>query len=276
MPAPFCIIQEMAPGHIRYAAVVWMLRPWPGGYRRTVGGAEPPRSISRCSAPVFPRPKSPIFLEMKSATDAAASAAPIRWKYWCATLPIFGLLSDPELFELETRTIHLSFAPGELIIRQGDEGDSMYFVVAGQVGITYVGADRREQQIACIDPGEFFGEMSALTGERRHANAVAVSRVDCYKLDKSGIEGMISRRTELAEDISVVIAHRQTELAAARERFDLETARLRESEYEPAVAGANSKVLRAGGDVSRSVKPHQANSGSSRSIWERFRPRVRP
>ena len=75
--------------------------------------------------------------------------------------------------------------------------------------------------------------MSLLTGEmRERANAIALSRVDCYKLDKTGLEGVMARRPELAEDISVVHAHRQMELAAVRERLDLETARLKESENQ--------------------------------------------
>ena len=45
--------------------------------------------------------------------------------------PIFRLLSDSEVSELGAGLRHLSFAPGELIIRQGDDGDSMYFVTSG-------------------------------------------------------------------------------------------------------------------------------------------------
>jgi CRP-like cAMP-binding protein len=147
--------------------------------------------------------------------------------------PIFRLLSDPELFELGARLHHLSFAPGELIIRQGDDGDSMYFVTAGQVAITLSGFDRAEHQVTTVDPGDFFGEMSLLTGEARAANAIALSRVDCCKLDKAGLEGLIARRAELAEDMSVVLAHRQMELAAVRERLDLDTARLKAAENQP-------------------------------------------
>ena len=155
--------------------------------------------------------------------------------------PIFRLLSDPELFELGAHLHHLSFAPGELIIRQGDEGDSMYFVTAGQVAITIGSVASSHQSAPNIRwenrwqewiPGDFFGEMSLLTGDVRAANAVALSGVDCYKLDKSGLDGVIGRRPELAEDMSVVLAHRQMELSAVRERLDLETARLKESENQ--------------------------------------------
>ncbi len=226
-PAPFCIVLEMAPGHIRYAAVVRMLRP-----------GEDPLAMSAVLNRIYfaleragvPAAEISVLLEMKSGTDGRGERAnPVDI---LRRTPIFRLLSDPELYELGASLHQLSFAPGEFIIRQGHDGECMYFVTAGQVAITYTGAHGTEQEVARMDPGDFFGEMSLLTGEARSSNAIARSRVECYRLDKPGLEGIITRRMELAEDISVVIAHRQVELAGVRERLDLETARLREAENQ--------------------------------------------
>ena len=231
-PAPFCIILEMAPGHIRYAAVVWMLKPGLEALAVSVVLNRIYFSLQRAGIPAT---EITYLLEMKPAAAGRERANPVDI---LRATPIFRLLSDPELFELGAHLHHLSFAPGELIIRQGDEGDSMYFVTAGQVAITYTGTDRSgsfigsEQQVARIDPGDFFGEISLLTGEARAANAVALSGVDCYKLDKAGLGGVIARRPELAEDMSVVLALRQMELSAVRQKLDLETARLKESENQ--------------------------------------------
>jgi len=170
------------------------------------------------------------LLELKAGTDGrGATKNPVDI---LRRTPIFRLLDDPGLFELGARMHHLSFGPGELILRQGDEGDSMYFVVSGEVAINYVGSDGSEVQVAVTSAGDFFGEASLLTGEIRNANAVALTRVDCYELDKAGLEGILGQRAELAEDMSVVLAHRQTELAISREKLDLEAARLREAESQ--------------------------------------------
>ena len=105
---------------------------------------------------------------------------------------IFRHLDDPDLFELGARLHHLSFAPGELIIRQGDEGDSMYFVTAGEVAIRLQReSTARRCRLPLSSPGDFFGESSLLTGEARNASAIAISRVDCYKLDKAGLQGIM-------------------------------------------------------------------------------------
>jgi CRP-like cAMP-binding protein len=226
-PAPSCLILELTTGHIRYAAVVWTLRP---GHDTKPISAVLNRLYFALQRAGIPVSEITNLLEMKAVTEGMGSASnPVDI---LRRTPIFRLLDDPGLFELGARMHHLSFAPGELIIRQGDDGDSMYFVTSGQVAINYVGTNRSEVQVAIISPGDFFGEASLLTGAIRSANAIAVSRVDCYKLDKAGLQGVIAQRPDLAEDMSVVMAHRQTELDLTREKLDLETARLREAESQ--------------------------------------------
>jgi small-conductance mechanosensitive channel/CRP-like cAMP-binding protein len=226
-PAPSCVILEMAAGQIRYAAVVWMLLP----------GKELPTTSAVLNRIYFSLKRAGIPLSEISNLLEMMPEAEERGESTTAVdilrlTPIFRLLSDTEVSELGACLRRLVFAPGELIIRQGDDGDSMYFVTSGTVAITYLGADRAEHQVARMEAGDFFGEMSLLTGEVRGANAVALTRVDCYKLDKSGLEGTINRRSDLVEDMSVVMAHRELELSAVRERLDLETSRLKESEHQ--------------------------------------------
>jgi CRP-like cAMP-binding protein len=146
--------------------------------------------------------------------------------------PILRLLSDPDLTELASHLKPLSFAQGEYIVRQGDQGDSMYFIVEGQVGISFHSNGGPERQVAVMEPGEFFGEASLLTGELRNATGTALARVDCYRLDKAGLEGFMRRLPELAEDMSVVMAHRQLQLDTVREKLDRETALRREAESQ--------------------------------------------
>jgi small-conductance mechanosensitive channel/CRP-like cAMP-binding protein len=226
-PAPACIIREMAAGHIQYAAVVWLLRP---GRETATISAVLNRIYFALQRTGMPVSEITHLLEMKAATDGRGVASnPVDI---LRRTPIFRLLDDPGLFELGARLRHLSFAPGELIIRQGDEGDSMYFITSGQVAISYVSSGGAERQVAIIDAGEFFGEASLLTGERRSANAIAMSRADCFQLDKAGLQGLMGNQGDLAEDMSVVMAHRQMELAMVRDKLDMETALRREAESQ--------------------------------------------
>jgi small-conductance mechanosensitive channel/CRP-like cAMP-binding protein len=226
-PPPSCIVLEMAPGHIRYAAVVRMLKPGEDAVGVSAVLSRIYFGLKRAGIPVT---EITNLLEMKAATDVTGSSAnPVDMLR--RTL-IFRLLDDPELFELGAKLHHLSFAPGELIVRQGDAGDSMYIVISGQVAINYAGKDGSDIQVAIVSPGEFFGEASLLTGATRNSSAIAMTRVDCYELEKAGLEGILGSHADLAEDMSVVLAHRLAELDITRQRLHLETARLREAESQ--------------------------------------------
>jgi CRP-like cAMP-binding protein/small-conductance mechanosensitive channel len=226
-PAPDCIVLELNPNYVRYAAIVWLTRP---GHEPGAISAVYVRLYFALQRAGIPAGEITHLLEMKA--GSAALPDKLNPVDVLRRTPILRLLSDSDLFELGARLHHLSFAPGEHIIRQGDPGASMYFVVTGQVAILYRSPDASERQISVMESGDFFGEACLLTGEIRTASAVAQSRVDCYRLDKEGLQQVVARRPELAEDMSVVMAHRQMELSVIRERLDLETARLREAESQ--------------------------------------------
>lgn len=225
-PKPRCLVQELTTGHIRYAAVVWLTKP---GLDADALSAVLNRvyfGLERAGTPVG---EISFLVETRAAATPAEEASP---EDILRRTPIFRLLEDKDLAELASKLHRLSFAPGEHILRQGDPGDSMYFVVAGRVSIAYRAVDGSETDLATFESGDFFGEASLLTGEARTATATAISRVSCYRLDKSGLQHTMERQPDLAEDMSVIMAHRQIELAAAREKLDRETAIRREAESQ--------------------------------------------
>ena len=225
-PQPQCLVQELSPGHIRYTAVVWLTNP---GLDVEPVSAVLNRIYFALERAGIPAAEISYLVETRTAalpTEEASPADILR------RTPIFRLLEDKELSELAAKLHRLSFAPGEHILRQGDAGDSMYFVVAGRVSIAYRAVDGSETDLATFESGDFFGEASLLTGEARTATATAISRVTCYRLDKSGLQHTMELQPDLAEDMSVIMAHRQIELAAAREKLDRETALRREAESQ--------------------------------------------
>jgi len=72
--------------------------------------------------------------------------------------------------------VHLKFEEGEMILKEGDFGISIYHVVDGKVEI-FIGSGNREIRLAILKPGEIIGEMIFLTGDtaRRTASARALS-----------------------------------------------------------------------------------------------------
>jgi small-conductance mechanosensitive channel/CRP-like cAMP-binding protein len=225
-PAPQCFVQEMTPGHIRYTAVVWLLNP---GLDAEPLSAVLNRIYYALDRAGIPALEIPYLVETRAAAAPAEETSP---EEVLRRTPIFRLLQDKDLSELAARLRRLSFAPGEHLFRQGDPGDSTYFLVTGQVGISIRSGDDAETGLDAFGPGDFFGEVSLLTGEARTVTATALSRVTCYCLDKAGLQHTMELQPDLAEDMSVIVAHRQIELTAAREKLDRETAFRREAESQ--------------------------------------------
>ena len=101
------------------------------------------------------------------------------------------------------------FARGETIIRAGAEGDSLFIVHAGTVSVRVDDAE-----VARLQPGDFFGEMALLTGERRAADIIALSDVVAVEIAKDALSPVLHDHPELATAISARIAERRGSLDA--------------------------------------------------------------
>ena len=138
---------------------------------------------------------------------------------------VLQCLTEEETRQLATRMTKTSFAPGEVILRQGDAGDSLYILKRGRVRILLTHESGLSEQVACLAPGDFFGEMSLLTGEKRTATVVAMEEADCYRLAKADMQALLAQRPALADEISAVLSQREAGLAAVRDRLDEESER---------------------------------------------------
>jgi small-conductance mechanosensitive channel/CRP-like cAMP-binding protein len=83
---------------------------------------------------------------------------------------LFASLDDATRHQIAKATAMRLFGGGEAIVRQGAPGESMYVIASG-TAVIVLEPDRRE--VATIERGGYFGEMSLLTGEPRSATVVA-------------------------------------------------------------------------------------------------------
>ncbi len=226
-PQPQCIMQEVTPGHIRYAAVVWLANPGRDIVELSAVLMRIYFALQRAGIPAMSISQAVDLKKPEESKLRTLSAVDVLRR-----TPILRLLHEPELLTVAGHLNRMSFAPGETIIREGESDDSMFFVASGEVAMSFRGAEGVESRVSVMEPGDFFGEASLLTGETRAATATAISGVDCYRLDKAGLQATMSRVPELAEDMSVVMAHRQAELEMVRDKLDRETVERRESENQ--------------------------------------------
>src|SRR5690348_4740960 len=164
-PPPVCTIQQMSASAVTYAITIWVTGP--GDH-----DAEASTVLTRVGF-ALERAGLSIGSEHDPQRPALTAIELLR------RAPILRLLEADDLTRLASSMRRFSFAPGELIVRQGEPGESMYFLGKGKVSVLFNSGDGVERQVALMSAGEFFGELSLLTGEARSATVQAVSRVDC-------------------------------------------------------------------------------------------------
>ena len=97
------------------------------------------------------------------------------------------MFSDPQivpenyLLHMVTTSKMLSLLPGSVLVREGEYGRSMYFLLEGHCELTSVGSDGTVLPVAVLRRGEYLGEQGMLTGQQR--NATARARTACVVLE---------------------------------------------------------------------------------------------
>ncbi|HUK58933.1 MAG TPA: cyclic nucleotide-gated ion channel [Stellaceae bacterium] len=94
---------------------------------------------------------------------------------------------------------------GEAIVRRGEPGDCMYFIVTGQVSVEL------KPQPRILGPGDFFGEMALITGEARTATAIALTNCELLHLDLADFLHLEARHPDLAKIIEAEAKRRREE-----------------------------------------------------------------
>ncbi len=95
----------------------------------------------------------------------------------------------------------------EAIVRQGEPGDCMYVVQAGEVEVVQA-ADGGEQRLALLSAGEFFGEMAVFEQEVRSATVRAVGEARVLRVDKRTLFRRIQEDPLLAVSLLETLSHR--------------------------------------------------------------------
>jgi len=88
-------------------------------------------------------------------------------------IPALGLLSDRDRQNLVAQSHVTDAAEGTRVLTAGEIGDAAYFILSGRTVAGIAGDGDEYRALSSMEPGDFFGEIAALTGSRRTANVVA-------------------------------------------------------------------------------------------------------
>jgi signal transduction histidine kinase len=123
-------------------------------------------------------------------------------------IPLFRSLGRAELQTLRTIAQERRFTLGQVIFREGDAGDGVYFVKSGLVEISAGGG----RVFSRLGDGEIFGEMSIIEHRPRSATATAAQATEVYFLPRGEMLVFIEHSPAVAFGLLQKISHRLREL----------------------------------------------------------------
>ncbi|HVT81588.1 MAG TPA: mechanosensitive ion channel family protein [Phycisphaerae bacterium] len=131
-------------------------------------------------------------------------------------VPLLDPLTPEQKRDLADSTNELYLTAGQILFRQKDSGDSFYIIYKGEVEVLVTPEGAAEERLlATLRAGDFFGEMSALTGQPRSATIRAKTPLACVQIEKRDLLAIFERDPAIMEKISAIVARRNAEREAA-------------------------------------------------------------
>jgi CRP-like cAMP-binding protein len=116
---------------------------------------------------------------------------------------------DPDASEALAREKETSaIRKGEVVINEGEPGDSLYIVLSGKIKLGRRAADGRQNLVSVMGPSDMLGELSLFGPGPRTAAATAVTDVRLARLRKQALRPWLNNRPEIAEQLLRVLARR--------------------------------------------------------------------
>jgi len=112
-----------------------------------------------------------------------------------ARFPLFAELTAIEIADVIRLLKAQTFDSGDVIIRRGEEGHSMYFIASGEIEIEL------PKERVRLGPGEFFGEVAVLRRSKRSATAIAATRSNLLILDAHDLRALMARDKRVAKHV---------------------------------------------------------------------------
>lgn len=210
-PPPNAVLHEVAAGFNRFSLRYWLGDPQfdePGDSSVRVHALA---ALARAGIQLGVPQEERLLIKENESWRAAADKHEFDLRLDAIRrTDLFANLPESEQNMLAAHLVHAPFAAGDILTRQGAVAHWLYLVIRGEAKVLVDGPDGRIP-VATLHDGDFFGEMGMLTGEARSATVVAVTAVDCYRLDKAGFAKVLQQRPEIARDMSAIVEVRNAQ-----------------------------------------------------------------
>jgi CRP-like cAMP-binding protein len=166
------------------------------------------------------RPRRPA-----AAAPPPDQPSPERCQAALAASSLFAGLDGQQLEQLVRDSRVETYGTGELVVREGAEGDSLFLVLSGQVSVWKLVEDGRVLPVADLGEGQVFGEMTLFLNAPRSASVRASEECQLLRVDRGSISALLEQQPQLLESFATLVAKRQSELETLGRQAGQEGAR---------------------------------------------------
>jgi small-conductance mechanosensitive channel/CRP-like cAMP-binding protein len=222
-PPPNCVQMDFVESYCRYAVRYWLTDLAADDPTDSAVRAHVYYALSRADIPLALPEQTVLLSQERERAELQAEEALVRREEAIRHVDLFAGFQPEEQSALARRLVPAPFAAGDVITRQGATAHWLYVLVNGRADVIVQNPQGDSVKLAQLSPGSFFGEWGLLTGEPRHATVIARTDVECYRLDKESFRTVLLSRPAIADEISVLLAQRRTELDARLHELDADT-----------------------------------------------------
>ena len=212
-PAPSAILADVESGYCRYTLRYWLGDPQyddpSDAAVRIHALAALERAGVRQGLPTEER------LTIKDNEKWRAAATRREFDRRVAAIrgtDLFARLPAAEQEALASHLVHAPFAAGDVMTRQGAVAHWLSMIIHGEAKVLVDGPGGAVQ-VTTLRDGDVFGEMGMLTGEPRRATVLALTAIECYRLDKDGFGQVLKARPDIAREVSAIAEARSASTA---------------------------------------------------------------
>jgi CRP-like cAMP-binding protein len=122
-------------------------------------------------------------------------------------MPLFRNVDPKQLRVVAMLGESRSYRAGERLFEKGDEGDSAYIILNGEVSVL-VPSDGGEQAVAVIGKGEIFGELAVLCEQPRSTAIAARTDLEVLRLDRAMLLNLIREFPDITLELVRILGRR--------------------------------------------------------------------
>ncbi|NBW87301.1 MAG: hypothetical protein EBR23_10860 [Planctomycetia bacterium] len=152
------------------------------------------------------------------AQPAEPATAGVERRVDClARVGVLAAVGPDQIRLLAAENADRVYARGEQVIHQNDPGGSMFIIMSGRVEVTAQDGNAPPARLAVLEAGEYFGEMSLMTGAPRVATVTALQETRLLQIGNESFRRILRVRPELVEELGAALRERlaKRELAIA-------------------------------------------------------------